>query len=43
LTRLRDLLRRHRDERGLLPRWLEHEIGQAKGRLDWFRSLLAAS
>jgi DNA-binding PadR family transcriptional regulator len=43
LTRLRDLLRRHRDERGLLPRWLEHEIGQAEGRLDWFRSLLAAS
>ena len=42
LTRLRDLLRRHRDERGLLPRWLEHEIGQAEGRLDWFRGLLTA-
>ncbi len=42
LTRLRDLLRRHRDERGLLPRWLEHEIGQAEARLDWFRGLLAA-
>ena len=41
LTRLQDLLRRHRAEGGLLPRWLEHEIGQAEARLDWFRRLLA--
>ncbi len=41
VTRLRDLERRHGAEAGLLPRWLENEIGQAEARLDWFRALLA--
>ena len=41
LARLQDLERRRGRERGMLPRWLEHEIGQAEARLAWFRALLA--
>ena len=43
LVRLQDLHRRHRAESGFLPRWLEHEIGEAEARLQWFRNLLAGA
>ncbi len=39
LTRLNDL-RRHYDGRtGDLVDWLDHDIGQLRDRLDWFRGL----
>jgi Putative AphA-like transcriptional regulator len=37
LTRLQDL---ERSSCGLFARWLDHEVEQAKARLDWFNRLL---
>jgi DNA-binding PadR family transcriptional regulator len=39
LARLQDLREHHPDEPGSLIAWIDHDIGQLRQRLDWFRSL----
>jgi DNA-binding PadR family transcriptional regulator len=39
LTRLADLRRHHDGRSGHLVEWLDHDIGQLRDRLKWFRDL----
>ena len=39
LARLVDLRDHHRKDPGHLINWLDHDIGQVKGRLNWLRNL----
>lgn len=38
LARLEDLKRNERLSKGLLPRWLDLEIAQARARMQWFEA-----
>lgn len=39
LARLSDLKRRHGEDAGYLPGWLDHDIAQGESRLAWFNEL----